>query len=54
MLDLEVTGISGKYFLSAEMKAAVHLGLDYEKNLFITKNTDFEQFKTMVRYYEKS
>ena len=29
------------------MKAAVHLGADYEKNLFTTKNTDFEQLETL-------
>ena len=28
------------------MKVAVRLVLDYEKNLFITENTDFEQLKT--------
>ena len=33
-------------FMSATLKAAVHLGLDYEKT-FITKNTDLEQFKTL-------
>ena len=43
MLDLKVNG-------SATLKAAVRLGLDYEKkknNLFITKNTDLEKLKTL-------
>ena len=53
MLDLEVTGIIWEIFLSAKMKAAVHLGLDYEKNQFITKNTEFEQFKTMFDITKK-
>ena len=29
------------------MKAAVHLGRDYEENLRVTKNTDFEQVKAL-------
>ena len=47
MLDLKVTGITWGIFVSATMKAAVHLGPDYEKNLFIRAALD------IVRYYAK-
>ena len=35
------------------MKAAVHLGLDCEENLFITKNTDSEQLKMLFDITQK-
>ena len=47
MLDLEVNGIIWWIFLSETMKAAVRLGPVHEQNLCTTKNTDFEQFKTL-------
>ena len=47
MLDVEVNGIFWRIFMSASMKAAVHLGQDYEENLRTTKNTDFEQVKAL-------
>ena len=31
----------------SDNKAAVDVGLDHEKNLYITKNTDFEKLKTV-------
>ena len=43
MLDVEVNGRIWGHFMSATMKAAVHLGPDYERKLCSTKNTDFEQ-----------
>ena len=46
MLDLKVNAIIWRILMSATRKAAIHLGLDYEINLFITKNTDFERLKT--------
>ena len=49
MLDLKVNGISWRIFMLATLKAAVHLGLHYKKDLFFTKNTDFEQLKTMQK-----
>ena len=46
MKDVEVMGIWG-ILMSATLKAAVHLGPDYEENLRTSKNTDFEQLKTL-------
>ena len=42
-LDLEVNVIIWVILMSATTMAAVQLGLDCEKNLSTTKNTDFEQ-----------
>ena len=47
MMDVEVNGMIWRIFMSASMKAAVHLGPDYKENLRTTKNTDFEQVKTL-------
>ena len=35
------------------MKAAVHLGADYEEKVFTTKNTDFEQLATLFENTRK-
>ena len=35
-------------FMSATVKAAVHLGQDYQENPRTAKNTDFEQVKNVV------
>ena len=53
MLDLKANGIVWRIFMSATMRAAVHLGSDYENNLCITKNTDFEQLKTLFDVWQK-
>ena len=40
-------------FMSAAMKAAVHLGQDYQNNLRSTKNTDFEKIKQLFDIAQK-
>ena len=49
MLDVEVNGMILGIFTSATMKAAVHLGPDFDENLRTTKKTVFEQVKNIVR-----
>ena len=46
MLDIDVNVLIWGTFMSATLKAAVHLGQGYQDNLRTTKNTDFEQDKT--------
>ena len=53
MLDVEVNGMIWRLFMSATMKAAVHLGQDYEENLRTTKNPDFEQVKHLFDVSQK-
>ena len=48
-----VNGLIWGIFMSATMKASVHLGLDYNKNLFITKLTDFEELTTFFDITQK-
>ena len=43
MPDIDVNAMIWRIFLSATMKAAVHLGQDYQENLRTTKNIDFEK-----------
>ena len=47
MLDIDANAMTWRIFMSATMKAAVHLGQDNLENLRTTKNTDFEQVKTL-------
>ena len=47
MLDLEVDGIIWRIFMSATMKAAIHLGPTYQQNLCTAKNTDFEPLRSL-------
>ena len=39
--------------MSATMKAAIHLGENYENNLFTYRNTDFEELKTKFDITQK-
>ena len=39
--------------MSATMKAAVHLGQDYQDNSRTTKNTDFEKIKQLFDISQK-
>ena len=39
--------------MSATQKAAVHLGPNFEQHLCITKNTDFEQLRTLFDISQK-
>ena len=47
MLELDVSGIIWRIFMTATMKATVHLGQDYHENLRTSKNTDFEPVKAL-------
>ena len=47
MLDIDVNAMVWGIFTSATVKASVHLGQDYQKNLRTTMNTDFEKDKTL-------
>ena len=47
MLDIDVNAMIWIIFRSATLKAAVHLGQDYQENLRATKNTDFEKVKQL-------
>ena len=49
MLDLKVNALRCELFMSATMKAAIHLGLDQNANLLTYRNTDFEELKTLLR-----
>ena len=51
MPDIDVNAIICGIVMSATMKAAVHLGQEYQVNLRTTKNTDFERGQTIVRYF---
>ena len=43
---------SGDY-MTASMKAAVHLGKDYEDNLRVTKNTEFSEIRSLFSITQK-
>ena len=47
MLEVDVNMMIWGTFMSATMKAAVHLGQDDQGNLRTTKNTDFEKGKQL-------
>ena len=49
MFSIVINAIIWRIFMSATMKAAVHLGQDYQENLRTTKNTDFEKVKHVFR-----
>ena len=51
MLEIDVNAMILVIFVSATMKAAVHLGQDYQDNSRTTKNMDFEKVKQLVRYF---
>ena len=43
MPDIDINSMVWGIFMSATVKAAVHLGQDYQENLRTTKKTDFEK-----------
>ena len=47
MLEIDVNMVISCIFMSATMKAAVHLGQDYEENLRTTRNTDFDKIPNL-------
>ena len=53
MLDLEINVLTCGSFMSATLKATIHLGLDHNANLFTYKNTDFEELKTLFDITQK-
>ena len=53
MLNIDFNAIIWRLFMSATMKAAVHLGQYYQENLRTTKNTDFEKDKTLFDTSQK-
>ena len=52
VLDQEVNVLIC-FFMSTTMKAAIHLGENYNDNLFTYKNTNFEAFKTLFDITQK-
>ena len=53
MLDIDVNAMIWGISMSATMKAAVHLGYDYQENLRATKNTDIEKVKPLFDISQK-
>ena len=53
MEQIDVNMIIWIIFMSATMKAAVHLGKDYQENLRITKNTDYDKNKHLSHISRK-
>ena len=53
MLNIDVNAMIWGIFTSAIMKAAVHLGQDYQQNLCTTKDTDFEKVRTLFDISQK-
>ena len=54
MLDIDVNAMISGIFASATVKAAVHLGQDYQENLRTTKNnTDFKKVQTLFDISQK-
>ena len=47
MLDIGINAMIQGIFMSATLKAAVHLGQDYQDNLRATKFSDFEKVKQL-------
>ena len=47
VLEIDVYTMIWRIFLSATLKAAVHLGQDYQENLHTTVKTDFEKVKRL-------
>ena len=47
MLDIDFDAMIWRTFMPGTMKAAVHLGQDYQDNLRTTNNTDFEKVNTL-------
>ena len=50
MSEIDVNTMIWGIFMSATMKAAVHLGQAYQDNFHITKNTDFEKIKQLFKF----
>ena len=53
MLNIDVNAMIWGIFMSAIMKAAVHLGQDYQQNLCTTEDTDFEKVRTLFDISQK-
>ena len=53
MLELDVNAVIWGIFVSATMKAAVHLAQDYQNNLSTNKSTDFEKIKQLFDASQK-
>ena len=53
MPEINVNTMIWEILMSATMRAAVHLGQDYQDNIRATKNTDFEKFQAIVRYFSQ-
>ena len=51
MPEIDNNAMIWRIFTSATMKAAEHLGQDYQENLCTTKNTDFEKGQAVVRQF---
>ena len=47
MFDLKTNVLIWGLFMSTTMKSAIHLGLDYDQNLIVCQNTNFEGIKTL-------
>ena len=53
MLEIDVNMVIWGIFMSATMKAAVHLGQYYQENSRTTKNTDFDNIKRLFQISQK-
>ena len=43
----------GEIFMSTTMKAAIHFGENYNDNLIVYRNTNFDAFKTLIDITQK-
>ena len=53
MLEIDVSTMIWGIFMSATLKAAVHLGPYYQEDLDTTKNSDFEKIKQLFNISQK-
>ena len=53
MLDIDLNAMIWEILMSATMRAAIHLGQDYQENIHYTKNTDFEKIKRLFDISQK-
>ena len=53
MADIDVNAMIRGIFMSRTVKVAVHFGQDYQENLCITKNADFEKVKHLFDMSQK-
>ena len=53
IVDQKANVLIWRLFLSTTMKAAVHLGQNYNENLITCRNTNFEELKTLLDITQK-